>query len=160
MSKFSSAACFVLGCAFIFLLLAQLNVEIFSRAAFNYSIPLSVDLIIRYYMVGLSFIALPLVEMQKKMITAGILQAVLPHKAIGAISVFIDAISLVVYIALTYYTFLFAWMHYEERSFIMSSTAKLVTWPSYFIIPIAFAVTAAVVLERLLATVRSRRVAA
>ncbi|MGB3833193.1 MAG: TRAP transporter small permease [Mesorhizobium sp.] len=160
MTKFFSTACFILGCAFIFLLLTQLNVEIFSRAAFNYSIPLSVDLIIRYYMVGLSFIALPLVEMQKKMITAGILQALLPQKAIGMIGLVIDAVSLTVYIALTYYTLLFAWTHYEERSFIMSSTAKLVTWPSYFIIPIAFAVTAAIVLERLLATVRSHRSAA
>lgn len=149
-----------MGCAFVFLLLIQLNAEIVSRGVFNYSMPLSVDLIIRYYMVGLSFVALPLVEMQKKMITAGIMQALLPPRGNQAIGVIIDVVSLIIYVVLTYYTLLLAWSHYEERSFIVSSTAKLITWPSYFIIPIAFAVTAVVVLQRLVLTVRSYRNAA
>jgi len=72
------------------------------------------------------------------------------------LTILVALLTCAAYLILTYTTWLVAMREFEARSFVISLSVALPTWPSYFILPVGFALAAMVSLYRAAETALGR----
>jgi len=103
-----------------------------------------------YFMLMLTFLPLVKVQAEDKMISVDAMYLVLPHPVQRVVVIVAQILSLGTYLALAYGTLKDAISKTASRSYALSGTLAVPTWPGYYILPLCFGLTALVVARAIL----------
>lgn len=133
----------------IFLMLLHVTFDVLLRQLFNFPPPATVLVVSHYYMVMIAFFPLGWSELRGDMISVEVLSSLFKGKVLWFKTVLIDLVIAAVYGFLAIHTWVIAMAEFKVRSYQVSLGVVIPIWPSYYILPIAFAVACLVVLLRL-----------
>jgi TRAP-type C4-dicarboxylate transport system permease small subunit len=136
------------GSLILCLMLVQVVVDVFLRAFAGTGFPATPDIVAKYYMVAISFLPLAFTEVQRRHIEASFFTDFLPGAAKQAVFLLGFVVSLAVYGALVYGTTLEAISQTSRGAYVMTGVMQFLTWPSYWILPVSFALMALVLVMR------------
>ena len=139
----------LLGTLGVITLMLHVLADVILRSTVSYSLPATVDLVTRYYMILLALLPLGWVEWRCDMISVEVIEGALSKRIDKALSVLVSLLSAGIYLVLTLSTWSKAMEHYDIGSYIISLNTKIPVWPSHFILPLAFGVALLVCLLRI-----------
>lgn len=102
-------------------------------------VPGTLEIVTYYLMLIVAFISISRVELRDGMITVDALYSAVSRGAQRWIMAFATLASTVVYAGLTFASFQEAMKHFHVGSYAVTLSFVLLTWPAYFIVPLAFA---------------------
>jgi TRAP-type C4-dicarboxylate transport system permease small subunit len=154
-----SGAFAILGAAAVIAMLVTIVVDVVARQALGIAVPFTVEIVARYYMVAVGFLALAWVDRRGEMIQVELLGPLVSGRLN---ELFVALLCTAAYAVLAYTTWRVAMREWTIGSFVVALDTRLPVWPSYFIPPIAFALATALGLLKTLLIVlgRTRELAA
>ncbi|MDY0206583.1 MAG: TRAP transporter small permease subunit [Pseudomonas sp.] len=130
-------------------MMLHISLDIILRSTVSVSIPATLELVTRYYMVSLALLPLAWVEWRREMIFVEALDGFFGDIGVRVVDVLVSVLSAGIYIVLTIATWSKAIEQYEIGSYVMSLSFPMPVWPTYFILPIAFGLAAMVTIIRI-----------
>nr|WP_286174055.1 TRAP transporter small permease subunit [Rhodobacter sp. NTK016B] len=121
--------------------------EIIFRLFGSY-IPGSVEIITYYLIVGIAYLPLGQIEQRGDMIAMDVFSAIAGRRVNSAMNWSNGLTSVLVYAVLTVATWEFAWGKMHDGAYVLTSTYALISWPAYFLPPVAFALATLTTLLR------------
>lgn len=137
-----------IGVAAIILMMLHITFDVIGKFLFNEPLPATISLVSNYYMVVVAFIPLALVEKQNAHISVEVLTEFMPLHVQRHLFSWTYLISAAVFGLLAYRTGQEALKTFEAGSFMVEQGVKIVTWPSYFLLPLGTGLMTAVVIYR------------
>lgn len=126
-----------LGGLFLLLMLAQITLDVALEYFFDAPIEGNLEIVSVYYMVGVAFLPLALVELRHEHIRVELIVRFLSRRSQNYLYAFGSLVTAVFFGLLTYQTLLDALHALEIREKIMGSILVTI-WPSRFILPASF----------------------
>ncbi|MEX0624473.1 TRAP transporter small permease [Saccharospirillum sp.] len=145
-----SRALALLGTLGIAAMLIHVTLDVVLRSTMSYSIPATLEIVTRYYMVTLALLPLAWVEHQRNMIAVEAVTDVLGERFKAWTDVLVAVISLLIYFIFMVATWTKAVEQFERGAYVMSLDFPMPVWPTYFVIPISFGLACLVCLIRLI----------
>lgn len=138
----------LLGAVGVIAMLVHITAYVIMRNVLHAPVPATVEIVSYYYMILIAFLPIAWAERRGDMISIEIFAPLLKGR-IGRIDeIFVALVTSGVYAVLTYTTWLVAMREFAARSFVISLSTVIPVWPSYFVLPVAFALAALVTLYR------------
>lgn len=138
----------LLGAVGVLAMLVHITAYVVMRNLASAPVPATVEIVSHYYMVAIAFLPIAWAERRGDMISVEIFGSLLAGR-IGRInSIFVAVVTFGAYVALTYTTWIVAMREFSARSYVISLSVAIPVWPTYFILPVAFALAALVALYR------------
>jgi TRAP-type C4-dicarboxylate transport system permease small subunit len=138
----------LLGAAGVIAMLVHITAYVILRNFASSPVPATVEIVSHYYMIAIAFLPLAWAERRGEMISIEIFS----HFMVGRIGrineIFVALVTGGAYLALTYTTWTVAMREFTARSYVISLSVAIPVWPTYFILPAAFALAALVALYR------------
>ena len=128
----------ILGGLCLVLMMLQIVVDVGLNRVFNSPIEGNLEVVSYYYMVGVVFLPLAMVELRHEHINVDLFILMLPKGMRVYVYVFSCVVSLVFFAVLTYRTFLDA-VHATRVTEIMMGSIYVTIWPSRWTLPAGFA---------------------
>lgn len=144
------------ACLLIAAMMLQICADVVSKLVTGANLPVNVEIVSHYYMVGIAFLPLAFAETRDGHISAEVFTQMLRARARR---VFVAAgwvVSLAVYGVLAWRSFLDAEAKRQIGAFIFSQGLRLDIWPSYYFLPLGFGLMALVLAWRLGAMLAGR----
>lgn len=112
-------------------------------------VPATVELVSNYYMVLIAFLPIAWAERRGDMIVVEVFGPLFrgPLKRINA--VFVALVTAGAYGVLAHTTWVVAMREFAAKSYVISLSTNIPVWPSYFVLPVSFALACAVCLLRI-----------
>lgn len=129
-------------------MMAHVTLDVLLRSTMDVSMPATLELVTRYYMVLLALLPLGWVERQRQMIAVELFTDLFHPRVRRWNDRFVTLLSLSIYIVFAIATWEKAVEQYEVGAYVMSLDTRIPVWPSYFVLPISFALAAYVCLMR------------
>lgn len=145
-----SQALALLGTLGIAAMLIHVTLDVVLRSTMSYSIPATLEIVTRYYMVTLALLPLAWVEHQRNMIAVEAVTDVLGERFKAWTDVLVAMISLLIYFIFMMATWTKAVEQFERGAYVMSLDFPMAVWPTYFVIPVSFGLACLVCLIRLI----------
>lgn len=139
----------LIGSAGILMMLFHICADVVFRQLLNAPIPATIDVVSRYYMISIAFFPLAWAEFRNDMISVEIFSAMFKGRAAIVKKITLYLITALIYFFLAIVTWQIAFKEFEVKSFTISLDVSIPIWPSYFILPIAFAVAGCVCLVKI-----------
>ena len=137
-----------IGGTVLVLMALQIAVDVALRSVLGTGVPATSELTSKYWMVLVSFLPLAMAEVERRHIEASVFMDMMP-RVVQLASVYLGVLlSLVVYVILTYLSALEALDRTERGAYVEVGTHNLIIWPSYWFLPISFALMALVLIFR------------
>ena len=146
----------VLGAAGVILMLLHVTAYVVSRHVMATPLPATVEVVSHYYMILVAFLPIAWAELRGDMIAVEVLDPLFAPAFRKWLTILVALLTCAAYLILTYTTWLVAMREFEARSFVISLSVALPTWPSYFILPVGFALAAMISLYRAAETALGR----
>ncbi|HLV84591.1 TRAP transporter small permease [Devosia alba] len=138
----------LLGSVAVIAMLVHITAYVILRNLASAPVPATVEIVSHYYMVAIAFLPVAWAERRGDMISVEIFSRFLVGRAGRINQIFVALVTFAAYLALTYTTWLVAMREFSARSYVISLSVAIPVWPSYFILPVAFALAALVALYR------------
>lgn len=117
----------------------HVSIDAFARYLSARGFPATVEIVSNYYMVGIAFLPLAFAERVNAHISVEVATQLLSQK-LQSVAFYISwLLSIIVYGLLTYRTFLDAEVKREVGAFVFTQGIRLDIWPSYYFLPLGFA---------------------
>lgn len=140
----------VVGLAAVALMMLHITVDVIGKFIFNAPVPATIALVSNYYMVVVAFLALALAERRNGHITVEVLTEFFPRPVQKHLFSWTYLLSAAVFGVFAYRSWLEARTAHESGTFIMEQSTKLITWPSYYLLPIGAGLMTLVLVYRFL----------
>lgn len=137
-----------LGMFAILLMMVQITIDVAGKFLFNAPIPATISLVSNYYMVVAAFVPLALVETRNGHITVEVVTEFLPARTQYHLYSWTYLFSAGVFGALAYRNWGEAGKAYKSGTFMVEQGVKIITWPSYYLLPIGAGLMAVVLIYR------------
>lgn len=147
LARLIGATTFV-GMIAVALMMAHITADVIGKFLFNAPIPATIALVSNYYMVLLAFMPLAYAESRRAHISVEVLTELFPRRAQHHLYSWTHLLSALVFALLTYRTWQEALTNHAMGTFAMEQSTKMITWPSYYILPIGCGLMTLVVLYR------------
>jgi TRAP-type C4-dicarboxylate transport system permease small subunit len=147
---------FVVGSVILLAMMAQVVIDVMLRSFAGVAFPATADLVGRYYMVAVSFLPLAMTEIDRRHIEATIFTRGLRGGARNAVLLLGFGTGILVFALLTWGAFAEAMTQTARGAYIDAGTMQFPTWPSYWILPLSFALMAMVLVIRLVELLTGR----
>lgn len=134
-----SAATMVLGGIILAVMMLQIVVDVVMRTVLGAGFPATPDLVGKYYMVALAVLPIAFTEVKRRHIEATIFTDQLPSRARNWFGVPGFFLSTVVFGLMTHAGTIEALRETKKGAYIEAGLMNVLTWPSYWLLPIAFA---------------------
>ncbi len=134
----------LLGAAAVVLMLAHVTAYVVLRHVLSAPVPATVEIVSSYYMIAVAFLPLAWAERRGDMIVVEVFGHLYPKPVRRWIDALVFLTCCAAYSALTYTTFLVALREFTAKSFVISLSLAVPTWPGYFVLPVSFALAALV----------------
>ena len=138
----------LLGAVGIVAMLVHITAYVIMRQVSHAPIPATVEIVSYYYMILIAFLPIAWAERRGDMISVEIFSHLLVGRVGRINSIFVAVVTFGAYLALTYTTWTVAMREFTARSYVISLSVAIPVWPTYFILPVAFALAALVALYR------------
>ncbi|SEG75004.1 TRAP transporter small permease [Marinobacterium lutimaris] len=145
----SSVCLALLGSLGILAMMLHIVLDVVLRATLSVSIPSTLEIVTRYYMVTLALLPLAWVEWRKQMIFVESLSGMFGACVTRWLDALVALLSAGIYLVLVVATWNKAVEQYDIGAYVMSLDFPMPVWPTYFILPLAFALAALVSLVRI-----------
>lgn len=139
----------LLGTLGLVAMMIHVTADVIGRTFWSVSIPATIEIVTRYYMITLVLLPLGWVEWSGKMITVDVFTDILGPKVIPYTDTLVALLSAFVYVMFTQATWLKAVEQYELGAYVMSLDTPIPVWPTYFVLPASFALATFVCLARI-----------
>lgn len=139
----------LLGTLGILLMVVHVTLDVVLRATLSVSIPATVELVTRYYLITMALLPLGWVEWRRGMIAVEALEGLMGPWLVRLSDVLVSLLSTGIYVVLAVATWGKAMEQYAIGSYVMSLNFPMPVWPTYFVLPAAFALAALVCVVRL-----------
>jgi TRAP-type C4-dicarboxylate transport system permease small subunit len=146
----------LLGTLGLAAIVINVTADIVSRNLFAVAVPATIEMVSRYYMPLVAFLPLAWVERRNEMISVVIFSQHFGPGALRWMDGFVALLSTGTYALICYATWIDAVKNYETGTFVLSLTTALAVWPTYFILPLGFALATLVCLQRAFALISGR----
>lgn len=146
-------ASMALAALILLAMMAQVVVDVFMRTLLGAGFPATADIVARYYMVAVSFLPLAMTEIGRRHIEATIFTDRLAGPARRTVLFLGVIVGLIVFGILTYGAFNEAMAQTGRRAYVEAGEVHFLTWPSYWILPVSFALMEVVLTLRLIALI-------
>ncbi|MXN64391.1 TRAP transporter small permease subunit [Stappia sp. GBMRC 2046] len=146
----------VLASLVLLAMMLQVVVDVFMRSFLGAGFPATADLVGRYYMVAISFVPLAMTEIGRRHIEATIFTDGLRGTARQAVALAGFCIGLVVFGFLTWGSAVEALSQTGRGAYVEAGTMHFLTWPSYWILPVSFALMELVLAIRVIEVLTGR----
>lgn len=120
------------------LMMVQIVVDVFMRNVVGAGFPATAELVAKYYMVAVSFVPVAYAELKRRHIEATIFTDYLPKRFMPPIFLLGFVLSALAYGGMTWGTYGEALKKTAKKAYVEAGTMDFATWPSYWILPIAF----------------------
>lgn len=140
----------LLGLVAVALMMLHITLDVAGKFLLNEPVPATIAMVSSYYMVVVAFLALALAETRNSHITVEVLTEFFPMRVQKHLYSWTYLISALIYGLITYRAWQEALRAHGTGTFIMEQGTKLITWPSYYLLPIGTGLMTAVVLYRFL----------
>ena len=137
-----------LGMLAVALMMIHITFDVAGKFIFNSPIPATITLVSNYYMVVLAFVPIAFAETRNGHITVEVLTEFFPWQAQRHLYSWTYLFSALIFGLLTYRSWLEARTTHETGTFIMEQGTKMITWPSYYLLPIGMGLMTLVVIYR------------
>lgn len=138
----------LLGAVAVIAMLVHITIYVVTRNLFSAPVPATVEIVSHYYMIAIAFLPIAWAERRGDMISVEIFSHLLVGRVGRINSIFVAVVTFGAYLALTYTTWTVAMREFTARSYVISLSVAIPVWPTYFILPVAFALAALVALYR------------
>lgn len=139
----------LIGALGILAMLIHISAYVVMRHVASAPIPMTIEIVSRYYMVLIAFLPLAWAEQRGDMISVEVFAPFYKGWLRKLVDIFVALVTAGAYTALTYSTYLVALREFEAKSFVISLQIALPVWPSYFVLPVAFGLATLVCLFRI-----------
>jgi TRAP-type C4-dicarboxylate transport system permease small subunit len=139
----------LLGTLGILLMVVHITLDVVLRSTLSISIPATLELVTRYYLITLALLPLGWVEWRRNMISVEALEGMMSPGLIRISDVLVSLLSAAIYGTLAVATWGKAMEQYQIGAYVMSLNVPMPVWPTYFVLPVAFALAALVCVVRL-----------
>lgn len=129
-------------------MMLHICIDVVLRATLSRPIPATVEIVSRYYMIAITFLPLAWVERRNGMVSVEIVDAFLPKPVIRFSDVLVALLAAAIYALLAYTSWQLAMRNYTSGTYVMAMRVPVVVWPTYFILPLGFALASIVTLMR------------
>lgn len=137
-----------IGVLAIILMMMHITLDVAGKFLFNSPLPATISMVSNYYMVVVAFIPLALVEQRNGHISVEVVTEFFPMRTQYHLFSWTYLVSAAVFGVLTYKTWLEAMRTFNSGTFMVEQGVKIITWPSYFLLPIGCGMMTAVVVYR------------
>lgn len=134
-------------------MMIHVSVDVFARTALNAPLRQTNQVVAAYYMIAVAFLPLAWAERRGDMIVVEVFGTLYPRPLRRWLDALVALTGAAAYSALTYTTFLVAVREFTAKSFVISLSIAVPTWPGYFVLPVSFALAALVCLHKAVAVV-------
>ncbi len=141
LSKLASSVSRVLaliGAFAVVVMMMHICLDVVLRGIFRITIPVTIEMVSRYYMVGLSFLPLAWLERQRQMISVELIEFALSPMLMRISDVIVCLLTAACYSALAWTTWEVAFKNFSRGTYVELATFKMAVWHSYFLPPIGF----------------------
>ncbi len=146
------------GIAGILVLLMVLHVsaDVIMRYVFEQPLDATILYVSAFYIVAIAFLPLGLVEQKDSHIAVELLVERFPDKIQTVLLFFATLITVIVTIAVTVRTGQEAMVKYATGAYSIEAGGKILTWPTYFYLPVGFGMMALVSVWKLIAMITGK----
>lgn len=130
------------------LMMIHITLDVAGKFLLNEPIPATITIVSNYYMVAVAFLAIGFAETRNGHITVEVLTELFPMRVQKHLYSWSYLLSAFIYGLLTVRTWEEAVRAHNTGTFIMEQSTKLLTWPSYYLLPIGCGLMVLVVLYR------------
>jgi TRAP-type C4-dicarboxylate transport system permease small subunit len=128
----------IVGMIAVAVMMLHISADVVGKFLFNAPIPATISLVSHYYMA----------EVRNGHITVEVLTELFPRHTQRHLYSWTYLLSATIFGLLTYRTWNEALTTRENGAFIMEQSTKIITWPSYYLLPIGFGLMTVVVVYR------------
>jgi TRAP-type C4-dicarboxylate transport system permease small subunit len=146
----------LLGTLGIIAIVLHVSLDIVLRTTIRVSMPATLEMVTRYYMILLALMPLGWVEWKNRMISVEIVSDFFGATLKRWQDILIAVFSLLLYVAFTWATWDKAIDQYNIGAYVTTLNQRLPVWPTYFVLPLAFGLAAFVCTVRILQGVTGR----
>ncbi|MCB1384141.1 MAG: TRAP transporter small permease [Notoacmeibacter sp.] len=136
------------------LMVVQIMLDVFMRQLAGTAFPATAELVAKYYMVAVSFLPVAYTEVKRRQVEATLFTDMMPQKARMPVLFFGFLLSFGIYGLLTYGTAREAMRQTSQGAYVEAGTLDFYTWPSYWILPVAFGLMTVLLGMRVVAVAR------
>lgn len=138
----------LLGAIGVVAMLVHVTAYVIMRYAVSMPVPATVEIVSYYYMILIAFLPIAWAERRGDMISVEVFAQFFTGRLGRVVDTFVALLTCGAYTILAYTTWTVAMREFAARSFTISLSVAIPTWPSYFILPVSFALAAIVTLYR------------
>lgn len=147
----------LLASILVLLLILHVSADVIMRGLFNAPIKGTIELVSYFYMIGITFLPLALVERRDAHISVEVLTELMPKRVVHVLIMLATFLAIVFLAMLCWRSLLEAISNYRRGSaLIIGGGEQLPVWPSYFLLPLGFGVAALVSLYKLICMLTGR----
>ncbi|RVV98122.1 TRAP transporter small permease [Mesobaculum littorinae] len=128
----------LLGAIGVVAMLIHITVDVVLRQIVNVPIPATIEIVSRYYMVMVAYLALAWADRRGEMISVEVFAAPLARWR-RPNQVLVHLLCAAAFVVLTYTTWIEAMRQFHTGTYVMSLNVAVPVWPSYFVLPVSFA---------------------
>lgn len=127
-------------------MMLHISIDILSSLFLNAPIAITSAIVTNYYMISVAFLPLFAAEFRDAHIGVNLLTAALPERLRKGLEIVVMGATAGVYFLLAAQTWGQAMHKLSTNAYVVEQTSKIIIWPSYYMLPIAFATTAGLLL--------------
>jgi TRAP-type C4-dicarboxylate transport system permease small subunit len=132
----------LIGAIGVVLMMLHICTDVLLRNLFRYSLPVTVDVVSRYYMVAIAFLPLAMLEIRREMISVELIDFLLSRQLRRLSDILVCLVSSAIYTVLAYTTWIDAASNFRRGTFVELVDIKMPIWHSYLLPPIGFTIAA------------------
>ena len=137
-----------LGMFAVAIMMLHITADVIGKFMFNAPIPATIALVSNYYMVVVAFLPIAFAETRNGHITVEVLTELFPLRTQRHLYSWTYLLSALIFGLLTFRSWGEARTTHEAGTFIMEQGTKIITWPSYYLLPIGAGLMTLVVIYR------------
>lgn len=144
-----AAAYAVIGAVAIALMMLHITADVIGKFVFNRPLPGTIPIVSQFYMVIATFLPLAMVERANGHISVEIIVTHFPKRVQDFIAMLASALGTIIFALLTWRALIEAGRKYDVGTFSYENGHKVLTWPTYYIVPIGTALLTLVLFYKL-----------
>lgn len=139
----------VIGAIAVGLMMLHITADVIGKFVFNRPLPGTIPIVSQFYMVFATFLPLAMVERANAHISVEIIVVNFPKRIQDFIAMLASALGVIIFGILTWRALLEANRKYQVGTFSYEDGHKILTWPTYYIVPFGTALLTLVLFYKL-----------
>jgi len=139
-----------LGMMGILAMMLHICADVLGRTLLGLSVPATLEMVTRYYMLMLVLLSLAWVEDKHQMIAVEAFTGMFGKAGLRVVHLLVTVFCIIVYSVLAVSTWHKATEQYDIGAYVVALDTQIIVWPGYFTLPFGFGLAALVCLMKIL----------